>query len=618
MTICVPGIRAIALLALLLITAPLAAQTRASFDDHSMHEVSVAGTLRALGAIRGVDYKRAQPSATHSARSVYSNLFSSVEGSISGTVTFPVGIKESASILAVAADSDRDSYYMASTGSRGEYTIDGVTAGSYIVFAQAIGCDAEFYDNVPSAYEATYVTVRDGQVTEKIDFSLEETPVGTGAITGTVRSESGVAIAGAQIRATSVDGLTNVSWAYSDEFGDFELSGMFSGSYYVEASAEGFIGEVFENASSYSDATTVVVSEPDATSDIEFSLSPGAIITGRIVDVDGNPIVGVMVEASSGKRDSPDSTVTDPSPPVYNGSTDYSDEDGRYIIGGLEDGDYIVSASVWGPWVGITEWYDNATSFSDATLVRARINQTTSGIDFVLDVPSFDGVIRGVITDSSGAPIEGAYVGADAGKERGPGIQTGTITGADGTFVIEGLPDGEYMVNASAQSGWTMAMRWWRDAETPDDADVVSITDGVTNVASVDIRLPLVRGTSSISGTVTLGSGGVLAEATVGVIVTDPSDSTVVYGVNAYTDEQGRYTIPFLPAGSYMVYATHWMDDKMGTAWFDNAADASTATAIVLTDDEKRTGIDFSLEMKSYRGMISGRVTDDVTGAPIA
>jgi hypothetical protein len=193
-----------------------------------------------------------------------------------------------------------------------------------------------------------------------------------------------------------------------------------------------------------------------------------------------------------------------------------------------------------------------------------------------------------------------------------------TITADDGSYVIEGLPDGNYLVSAVAQGGWRTSMRWWRDAETPDQADFVELINGATSVPSIDIALPLDFGTASISGTVRLSDGSPVFGASVGVIVIDPTDSTVLFGASAMSDYDGSYTIPYLPAGSYIVYASYWDGGLVGSEFYLDARDPSTATPVLVADDEQRTGIDFSLDMTSYYGTVAGQVTVDATGAPIA
>lgn len=606
-------VRALIACALLMIATPMLAQTRGSTPDRARQRASVARTIQALRFARGVEYTTSPTVASApTGKGTNGSLLGAGSGSISGTVSMPNGGSDIATIIAVPADSAKEIIYRVDAQGNGSYAIDGIPAGNYLVIAQSGVCVPEFYDNVSTIDSATIVTVRDGAATTGIDFSLEIAPVGEGSISGRVITDiGGDAIAGATVWAMSPDNPMAGGWAEVDASGDFTMTGLFSGQYVLQAAASGFISEFYDDAASFELATPVTVSEPGTTSGVVFSLSPGATITGRVVDGDGSPIAGASVDAMPPTRFDGDS-----SKPMPSFGYAITDENGDYAISGLQSGEYVVSATVWGMWSGVQEFYDDVQTYEEATPVSAVVNQTTSGIDFELEIPSYDGEVTGFVRDADGQPIEGAFVTLMTGTDDMP-VRAGASTAADGSYLIEGLPDGRYQVVAMAQSGWDMVMRWWRNAETPEQADLVTIANGTSDVASVDFSLPLERGTASISGTVRVSDNRPVGGAMVGILVTDPRDSTILFGASAVTDSNGAYTLPYLPDGAYLVYASYWEGELMGTEWYLDAQDPSEATPVVLIDGEARTGVDFSLDMVSYQGTISGRVTDERTGAPI-
>ena len=605
-------VRALIIYALIIIASPLAAQTRGTTPIRVEQRAAVARTIQTLRALRGVDYRMATPGA--SLEKSGSRLQSTSGGGIAGTVTLPSGARGPASVIAMAADSMKEYYYLVDAADNGTYAIDDIPAGRYYVMAQATDCGLEFYDNTTSLDSATIVAVADGRITRGIDFSLEAIPVGEGSIAGKVLTDEGSdAIIGAEVYVMSLDNPFVGGWTQADASGDYVVDGLFAGSYIVQAVAPGFVGELYDNTVRFDEATPVVVTEPGTTRNINFSLGVGATITGRVVDGDGNPVAGVMINAMLDTRGSGDSAD-------FSRGFGYAvtDEDGQYIMSGIEGGSYLVSASYWGPWMEVIEWYDNASSHETATPVNAANNATTSGIDFVLEIPTFDGFIRGIISDNAGNPLEGAYVSIQSSVDGPRFIYAGAVSGSDGSYIVEGLPDGQYIVGAVAQDGWKMSMKYWRDADSPEEADALLIYAGTPAVESVDISLDITRGTAEISGMVRLSDGTPAAGAAVGVMVVDPNDSTLLFGASAMTDGYGWYSIPYLPAGTYRVNATVWQDGKMGSEWYLNADNEMSATPVVLGDGEKRTDINFSLELVSYYGTVAGRVTDDATGAPIA
>ena len=89
-------------------------------------------------------------------------------------------------------------------------------------------------------------------------------------------------------------------------------------------------------------------------------------ISGRIYDKDGNPISDASIYAFSDD---------------FPGNGALSEEDGSYRIEGLQSDDYLVQVTVSGY---NSEYYDDVTDQTDATLVTVSAPDETSGVDFVL------------------------------------------------------------------------------------------------------------------------------------------------------------------------------------------------------------------------------------------
>jgi len=117
----------------------------------------------------------------------------------------------------------------------------------------------------------------------------------------------------------------------------------------------------------------------------------------------------------------------------------------------------------------------------------------------------------------------------------------------------------------------------------------------------------------SISGNVTDDSTGLpLAGATVAAKKTDH-----LFGNQAFTDELGNYTIPELPAGDYIVVA---FKEGYHFEIYNNTQKEDSATLVQVVAGQNTPDINFSLTPKSepQPGSISGNVTDDSTGLPLA
>lgn len=155
------------------------------------------------------------------------------------------------------------------------------------------------------------------------------------------------------------------------------------------------------------------------------------------------------------------------------------------------------------------------------------------------------GTIAGTVTEGGAAnaapgdPIDGATVTATNAN----GDQKTTLTEADGSYMLENLTPGNWIVQASME-GYRKGI--------PTPAEVV---DGETTTLNLTLPAPVLPG--SIFGTVT--EGGAAAKA-----AGDPISNATVTATNvingekgsAVTDENGAYEIADLSPGVWTVMAT--------------------------------------------------------------
>ena len=279
-------------------------------------------------------------------------------------------------------DDGPDSY--ASTDADGRYTLRGVAPGSYRIRARLNRQNyiQEFYGDTFNRDDASLVTVRGTEPVEGIDFDLRIGAVLSGRV---IDSATGLPILNIGVSAGPTD-EGHLSWTETDGNGDYLLRGLPDGVVEVFVDGEGFI----------QDRTWVRVGGAEAVESVDFDLTFGAAISGRVMDEGtGLPIPNVRVKADPKNWDGPSSSA-------------YTDADGRFKIRGVAPGTYVLKAE--GDREGYTgEIYADTLSRDDASLVTVRGTEPVHGIEFSLKRGAS---ISGQIIDESGHPIPNLHVSA--------------------------------------------------------------------------------------------------------------------------------------------------------------------------------------------------------------
>ena len=240
----------------------------------------------------------------------------------------------------------------ATTDSNGNYTIGGLSTGSYRIQVNAtpLGFPLQYYDGALSARAATAVSVVDGQNTPNIDFTLGS----GGSIAGTVTASGGV-VSGAEVFVQGrLGGVANTTTAAN---GTYTISGLADDDYLVQvdASGQGYLRQHYDNAASSAQATLVTVSS-GAVTGINFAIGTGGTITGFVLQSGSNtPVMGaaVRVRGCSTRR------------LVALATTDAS---GEYAITGLAAGTYRVEVDAIDQGFSLL-FYNNTPESSKANAV---------------------------------------------------------------------------------------------------------------------------------------------------------------------------------------------------------------------------------------------------------
>jgi protocatechuate 3,4-dioxygenase beta subunit len=380
----------------------------------------------------------------------------------------------------------------------------------------------------------------------------------SGSFSGKVIDIDGKPLQSVDVVALDSSG-SSVGYGYSDEQGNYVVSGLGTSQYRAYSSKNGYVAQWYDNVSVLDSATFFQVTEGYDTPNINFVISRGGSISGKVVDKSGIPIIDVEID------------VLDT---LFNyQSYATTNDSGNYTISGLLTGNYYVrtySSQYY------DQWYDGASNSSDAKQVSVVINQNTPDINFIL---SAGASISGAVNDKNNVGIPYASISL---LDSTLYIVAYYSTNRSGYYSIGKLvPAKTYYAYASA-SGY--ADRWYDNVSTPDSATAI-VLQPEEKREHIDFIL---HKAGSISGRVFDEAGNPISYAN--VYSQDRSGNYIGYG---YSDYMGNYTITNLNNGIYYIEASSYgyIDQ-----WYDHKATIEQADQVTVVEDQETPNINFNLK----------------------
>jgi hypothetical protein len=160
---------------------------------------------------------------------------------------------------------------------------------------------------------------------------------------------------------------------------------------------------------------------------------------------------------------------------------------------------------------------------------------------------------------------------------------------------------------------WGCDYRVWIEGEPGEFADTITVivapASGGEVQATTRVAVTISTATGVFLGTITDDvTGAPVAGIPVTALGPIPAD--------AHTDTEGRFSLGGLLPGEYRLNSgnVEGFSSEYAAEWWDDAPDFESATVVTVFPGEATT-IDWAL---SLGGVISGTVTDEVTGTPIA
>lgn len=363
-----------------------------------------------------------------------------------------------------------------------------------------------------------------------------------------VNALTGEPLKKAQITMNNLGGRSNTTpGAVTDAGGRFVIESIDPGRYNISAERNGFVRFQYGARGPRRLGTPLTLSPGQHTRDLVLRLTPQGVITGKIVDEDGEPVESAQIRALRygfvrGKRQ-----MTAP-------GFASTDDLGEYRVFGLEPGKYYLSAT-YRPRNSMTvtqeqrsaadtsegyapTYYPGTNDPAAATMIQLAGGAVAAGVDITLRKTRTVRIRGHVVYPAGEAPPQYAILqlmSKDGGFSNP--ASRGMARRRDGAFELKDVVPGSYVLMAQWSSE-SMSRRLRQPIEVG-SADM----DNVSVVLSPALSL---KGQVRVEGTAELN----LASIHVSLF---PQGPIPIGGANSQVADDGTFTLENLNADSYSV-----------------------------------------------------------------
>ena len=331
-----------------------------------------------------------------------------------------------------------------------------------------------------------------------------ETKPGTATVSGrvTLKGEAArnVTVYLQSQRSPAPSNPAAVLRARTGDDGQFRITGVAAGAYSLIALAPGFTSPGDEDFGAR--GKTISVSEGERVENVEIEIKRGGVITGRVTDSQGRPLVEESLRL--GKLDKSGK----PQPDYYLYNLNYemfvTDDRGVYRIYGLLEGRYLVSVGVGYAAGAITvtgsrifyprTFHPDAANESEAKVIEVTEGSESANVDITVPEAARSRTVSGrVVSAETEQPVAGVEIAYGTMSRDGRGISAwgwkNERSKANGEFHLMGLLPGQYGIFARTES----------DSDFYSEPVMCDLSNG--DLSGVEIKL---RQGGSISGGVVI------------------------------------------------------------------------------------------------------------------
>ncbi len=239
-----------------------------------------------------------------------------------------------------------------------------------------------------------------------------------------------------------------VNRATTDHDGFYRIANVAPGSYDVMPVTPVFVADAKDTKNK-----AIVVGEDENVEDINFSLVRGGVITGRVTDADGRPVIQQVVSIFPADA----FNQRTPPRPVYNASAIQTDDRGVYRFFGLSPGRYKVAAGrsddvfttgmslMRSPYKQV--FHPDVAEQEKATVIEVSEGSEATNVDIALGRLLQTFAASGRVVDEKGMPVPNIRFGLQRRMgQRVEHVNALPSSNTQGEFVVEGLIPGTYAV----------------------------------------------------------------------------------------------------------------------------------------------------------------------------
>jgi protocatechuate 3,4-dioxygenase beta subunit len=336
-------------------------------------------------------------------------------------------------------------------------------------------------------------------------------PPANATVSGRVTTIDGKPVANVAVALTPADftGDRNrtAGRATTDAEGRYKITNVAAGRYRLQALAPLYTSPEDRGNSPFNSGKTVTVGASEAVENIDVSLVRGGVITGRVTNSEGKPVIGERINVTNADQPNvsgPAAMVVSSFGMVVSPFEFETDDRGVYRIYGVPPGRYLVSVGQpreggslsFGPYATQYQrtFYPNATEAAQAKPVEVTADSEATGVDIALAEAPKSYEARGRIIDERGNPVVGVAYSVGTVRANQPMIASsrsdGSTTDESGSFVVHNLVPGRYAVFIANNFGQT-------PLEVYSDAAQFEVADA--NVEGIVVKA---HRSASISGSV--------------------------------------------------------------------------------------------------------------------